>query len=304
MNKSIKITLLIVAIIAAISGVMAYYKTVVSPPSHMSFTNQYVVAVKNDIAAVKNLSTTEELDSSYVATTHEINFMWNDSLLQGKERDELLESFVVQYIPKFVENCNEKFTASAWNDGMLKQMTAKIAQLRSLKTVYCVAIVGGEANNSLSQVQGVISNYYAAKAAAAHTGYTSLANAKTKIATAKKYASMSPINNCVALVNQLNSVPLRLEKSHFAYLVGQVNRLRNYYNYTQSSYDDLALSISAKLDEYKKNARSVYGHVSDISALEQRAGELYGRAQFGNDNTNQSYSDYSHIDQVIKIDDL
>ena len=74
MNKSIKITLLIVAIIAAVSGVMAYYKTVVSPPSHMSFKNQYVAAIKNDMAEMKKLSTINELDSSFVAITHEINF--------------------------------------------------------------------------------------------------------------------------------------------------------------------------------------------------------------------------------------
>lgn len=98
MNKSIKITLLIVAIIVAVSGVMAYYKTVVSPPSRMSFKNQYVAAIKNDIAEVKKLSTINELDSSFVAITHEINFMWKDSLLQSKEQDELLESFAVQYI--------------------------------------------------------------------------------------------------------------------------------------------------------------------------------------------------------------
>lgn len=302
MNKSIKITLLIVAIIAAVSGVMAYYKTVVSPPSHMSFKNQYVAAVKNDIAEVKNLTTADELDSSFVATTHEINFMWKDSLLQSKDRDELLESFSVQYIPKFVADCNEKFSATDWSDAVLRKMSTKIAQLRSLKTVDGSVIVGGSANGSLTKVQGVISNYYAAKAAASHIGYTSLADAKFKIATARKYASMSPINNCVALVEQLNSVPLRLERAHFAYLVGQVNRLRNYYNYTQSSYDNLALSISAKLEEYKKNARSVYGHVSDISALEQRAGELYGNAQFSNENINQSYG-YSN-NAVLNFDDL
>lgn len=95
MNKLVKIALLIVAIIAAVSGVMAYYKTVVSPPSRMSFKNQYVAAIKNDIADVKKLSTINELDSSFVAITHEINFMWKDSLLQSKEQDELLESLGV-----------------------------------------------------------------------------------------------------------------------------------------------------------------------------------------------------------------
>lgn len=227
-----------------------------------------------------NLSTTSELDSSFVATTHEINFMWKDTLLQSTERNELLESFAVQYIPKFVKDCNGKFAATDWSDIVLKQMSKKITQLRSLKTTDGTYVVGGEANTSLEKVQNTISNYYAAKAVVSNTGYTGLSSAKIKIATAKNYASMSPLNNCVSLVNMLNSVPRRLEQSHFAYLVGQVNRLRNYYNYSQSSYDDLALSISEKLDEYKKNARKVYGCMSDIASLEQRAGELYSNAHF------------------------
>ena len=146
MNKSIKITLLIVAIIAAVGGVMAYYKTIVSPPSHMRFNNQYIAAIKSDIAEVANISTTSELDSSFVATTHEINFMWKNTLLQNTERNELLESFAVQYIPKFVEDCNGKFAATDWSDIVLKQMSKKITQLHSLKTTDGTYVVGGEAN--------------------------------------------------------------------------------------------------------------------------------------------------------------
>lgn len=89
--------------------------------------------------------------------------MWKDSLLQSKEQDELLESFAVQFVPKFVTSCDEKFSATVWSDIALKQMSAKIAQLRSLKTTDGSIIVGGEANSSLSKVQDVISNYYAAK---------------------------------------------------------------------------------------------------------------------------------------------
>ena len=38
--------------------------------------------------------------------------------------------------------------------------------------------------------------------------------------------------------------------------------------------------MEEKLDEYKKNARKVYGCMSDIASLEQRAGELYSNAHF------------------------
>ena len=44
--------------------------------------------------------------------------------------------------------------------------------------------------------------------------YLCIQAAKKKIATAKKYASMSPINNCTELVSRLNSVSTRLEQAH------------------------------------------------------------------------------------------
>ena len=112
--------------------------------------------------------------------------------------------------------------------------------------------------------------------------YLCIQAAKKKIATAKKYASMSPINNCTELVSRLNSVSTRLEQAQYSYLAGQVERLRPYYNYSQTEYDKIALSISEKFDEYKNNAKSTYGRVSDISSLESRAGSYYSNATFNN----------------------
>ena len=91
---------------------------------------------------------------------------------------------------------------------------------------------------------------------------------------------MSPINNCTELVYRLNSVPSRLEQFHFSYLSKQVERLRNYYNYSPSEYDNLAINIANKIDEYKNNARAVYGKVSNVSDLENRAGNYYSNASF------------------------
>ena len=72
------------------------------------------------------------------------------------------------------------------------------------------------------------------------------------------------------------------KQAHYSYLASQVERLRPYYNYSQTEYDNIALSISEKLDEYKKNAKSTYGRVSDIGSLESRAGSYYSNASFNN----------------------
>ena len=41
-------------------------------------------------------------------------------------------------------------------------------------------------------------------------------------------------------------------------------------------------NVKEKFDEYKNNAKSTYGRVSDISSLESRAGSYYSNATFNN----------------------
>lgn len=222
------------------------------------------------------------MDSFYVAITHELDLQLANSFLTNQERNELLELFATQYVPTYVSACNSKFSKSVWNEGELQKINTRISELQGLVTTENKIVIQGDANYSLNEVHNVIVVYYEAKRAASASGYNGIQAAKKKIATAKKYASMSPINNCTELVSRLNSVSTRLEQAHYSYLAGQVERLRPYYNYSQTEYDKIALSISEKFDEYKNNAKSTYGRVSDISSLESRAGSYYSNATFNN----------------------
>ena len=280
MNKSIKIILLVVAILLAVGCVMAYYKTIVSPPGKLEFKNQYVNSDKKDISLVKSAKTDSALDSFFVAITHELDLQLANSFLSNQERNELLELFAIQYVSTYVSWCNSLFDKSVWNEGELQKINSRISELQGLVSTDNKIVIQGDANASLNEVHNVIAAYYEAKRVASTGGYNGLQEAKQKIATARMYASMSPINNCTDLVSRLNSVSDRLEQAHYSYLAGQVERLRPYYNYSQTEYDDIAISISEKLDEYKKNAKSTYGRVSDISSLEDRAGSYYSNATF------------------------
>lgn len=280
MNKSIKIILLVVATLLAVGGVMAYYKTIVSPPGKLKFSNQYVNAVKKDIEKVTSANTDTALDKTFKGITYELNLLHSNSFLSDQERNELMEAFAVQYVPAYVSFCHDKFSNPVWNEGELKKMKERISKLQTLRTTDKKIIIQGEAEASLKGVSHVIVNYYAAKAAASASGYKGLESAKQRIALANHYASMSPINNCRDLVSRLKSVSSRLEQAHYAYLLSQVERLRPYYLYGESEYYTLASSVSDKLEEYKKNARRVYGRASDISSLENKAGNYYSNASF------------------------
>ena len=102
MNKAIKIILLVVAIMLAVGGVMAYYKTIVSPPGKLEFSNQYVNTAKKDISKVKSANTDIALDTTFVGITHELDLWLSNSFLSDQERNELMESFAAQYVPTYV----------------------------------------------------------------------------------------------------------------------------------------------------------------------------------------------------------
>lgn len=280
MNKFIKIILLVVAILLAVGGVMVYYKTIVSPPRKLEFSNQYVNAAKKDIAKVKSANTDLGLDTIYIGIIHELDFLLSNSFLSDQERNELMQSFLTQYVPAYVSYCNSEFNKSVWKESELQKINIRISELQGFQTTDRKMIIQGEAKTSLQRVHNVIVSYYDAKTAAAASGYNGLESARQRISTAKRYASMSPINNCSDLVSRLNSVSSRLEQAHYAYLASLVERLRYYYNYNQSEYDNLALSVADQLEEYKTHAISVYGDASDISELESRAGNYYSNAYF------------------------
>lgn len=281
MNKPIKIILLVVAIILAVGGVMAYYKTIVSPPGKLEFGNQYLNAAKKDISKVKSANTDLALDTNFVGVTHELDFLLSNSFLSDQERDELMELFASQYVPTYVSFCNSKFSKSVWNESELQKINARIFELKALQTTNKKIIIQGDANTSLNEVQNVIVNYYDAKKVASVSGYNGLEFAEQRIATAKRYASMSPINNCTVLVSRLNSVSSRLEQAHYAYLVDQVESLRFYYNYSQSEYETLSSLVQNELDKYDENARSIYGKDSrSTSNLWSLASNYYSNAQF------------------------
>lgn len=269
MNKSIKIMVLTLALLAAIALVLIFVGSIARPPQELTFNNQYIISVNKDIAKINKNTGDTELDSAYVAILHELRLIWQDSLVSAQQHDELKESFVKNYVEGYVASCNRKFAQSVWNEGDLGQMQSHIKEIQNLKTSDNSVIVGGDVNNSLNDVNNIIVRYYAAKKAATASGYNGWDSAKERIKTAKDYAESSPLRNNVDLVNKLSEVPGRLNRSHVGHLSSRVRELSNYYYYhDKEQFDKLSREIYSEIDSYKKNAKSVYGEVLDVSSIE------------------------------------
>lgn len=280
MKTIVKILLLVVAVLLAVGGVMVYQKTKVAPPMAMTFKNQYVSAAMCEIEQLDSAKTQKELDYAYASILNRLKIQQENSFLDEKEIDELMKKFASQYVSTYVAYCGEAFLKSVWPEEELQGMMQRIKELRSLRTADGQSVLADDSNEKLNSTESVIRNYYAANSAAAVGGYNGVQSAKQKIGTAKKYASMSPINNCTELVNRLNSVASRLERAHYAYLAGQVEKLRNYQNYSEDQYEGLCDKVEKEFKDYKKNASSTYGRMSNVSALEERAARYYSNASF------------------------
>jgi hypothetical protein len=281
MNKSVKILLLVVAVIIAIGGVLLFMKTIVSPPQDMKFNNQYEIALNQKIESFRKVNP-DSLESEFATLTDLAHRFKAESNIDEKLFDKAYTEIIGIYSPKFAQYCIGQFQKSTWNDGEHKWMEDRIAQIRKL------TVDGGsrrimdnytELDGKFTIILNTISKYREAKALSNRTGYSGLGEARSRISKANQYKQDDYLKKNAALMKALNSLPRRLEASHYAYLRAKVNTLANYYSYSADSYDTMSDNVHAAIKEYEQNAQSVYGEARDLSDLRSDAGRYYTAAR-------------------------
>lgn len=280
MNKSVKILLLVVAVIIAIGGVLFFMKTIVSPPQDLEFKNQYELALNQKIEGFKKVDS-DNLEREFATLTDLAHRFKEESSIDDKFFDQEYTEIIGVYSPKFAQYCFGQFQKSVWDESELKWMEDRIAQLRKL------TIEDGsrkimdnyaESDGRFSIILKTIGKYREAKSLSNRISYSGLGEARSRISKANQYKQDDYLKNNAALMKALNSLPSRLEASHYAALRAKVNTLANYYSYSADSYDVLSDNVVAALKEYKQNAQSVYGESRSLSDLEADASRYYNAA--------------------------
>ena len=280
MNKSVKILLLVVAVIIAIGGVLLFMKTIVSPPQDLEFKNQFEVALNQKIDVFKKVDS-NNLEREFATLTDLAHRFKSESNIDDKLFDKEYTEIIGVYSPKFAQYCFGQFQKSVWDESEHKWMEERIAQLRKLTVEDGSRKIMdnyAESDGRFSIILKTIGKYREAKALSNRTGYSGLSEARSRISKANQYKQDDYLKNNAALMKALNSLPSRLEASHYASLRAKVNTLANYYNYSADSYDALSDNVVAALKEYKQNAQSVYGESRSLSDLEADASRYYNAA--------------------------
>ncbi len=287
MNKPIKIILLIVAIILAIGGVLFYMKTIVSPPQDLKFKNQYVQKLTEETETLRKCDQ-PTLEHDFLRLTDLSHRFKSESLIDDKTFDSHYSEIIGVYSPKFAQYCFGQFQKSVWDANDLKWMEGRISQLRNLTVEdgsRRIMDSYSETDGKFSIIIKTIGKYREASALANRTRYSGLADARAKIQQANQFKQDDYLRNNASLMKALNSLPDRLEASHYASLSAQVRNLASYYNYSADSYDSMSDNVVAALKEYKQNARSVYGESRSLDGLEAEASRYYNQAvEYFNNN--------------------
>ncbi len=280
MNKSIKILLLVVAVIIAIGGVLLFMKTIVSPPKNLEFKNQFEIALNQKIDNLRKVDS-NNLEREFATLTDLAHRFKSESNIDDKLFDKEYTEIIGVYSPKFAQYCFVQFQKSVWDESEHKWMEERIAQLRKLTVEDGSRKIMdnyAESDGRFSIILKTIDKYREAKALSNRTGYSGLSEARFRISKANQYKQDDYLKNNAALMKALNSLPSRLEASHYASLRAKVNTLANYYGYYADSYDALSDNVVAALKEYKQNAQSVYGESRSLSDLEADASRYYNAA--------------------------
>lgn len=272
LNKLIKVVLLLASVFSALIGVMFFYRTIVAPPGKLKFINYHIETAKNNISIINGADFNELQDIIYIRVLHKLDFLMNNKLISKQEYDELLKIFISQYIPAYVDECEDVFEGSVWVDKDIRNIDVRIAELRSMKIMENEALINTELMNSLDDVEIVAAYYGEAMRVATVSSFLGLDSAKLLIASASRYSNMYPLKNNIELKNRLSSVASKLEKIHYSYLVEQAARLEKYTLYDELEYKDFAHRVIDEVEEYENSAMAVYGSESDLDLLKSVIG--------------------------------
>ena len=269
MNKSLKLTILLAAIIVAIGGVLLFIRTIVSPPQDLKFINQYQADLTLDINDFKNVSS-DSLELSFTALYDKAYRYNTESAIDDKAYDKAKAEIIGIYAPKFSNNCFAMLNHSVWPDTELKGMESRIHELRNLTIDDGAKNIMNnypEANEKFSTILRIIAKYREAKAFTGNSTFRDLSDAKSRISMATQYKKDNYLKNNIDLVNSLTSLPSRIEASHFALLHRMANETANFHHYSQNEYERYITKVVTAIKEYENNARNIYGTSHNTEGL-------------------------------------
>ena len=195
MKTTLKIGILLVALILAVGGIMVYAKTKVNPP----MTPKQIDVYSSDLAqcktSLKNASDKESVDSAFLTTIDRIKIYSQEDKIRDAEADKELDNVISIYMPMYLRRCFEKFEQSVWYDSDHARMLKEIADLRKIKHSDNTDVINNSTMDSLNVIVQTIDRYKQARRIGRSTSFTSVSNAQSVISQARQFANDKYLSN-------------------------------------------------------------------------------------------------------------
>lgn len=276
-NSPIKILILVLTITFATGAVLYFLKTIVTPPTNVEVRNLHTASIEKDIKQLTDTKAMEYNDSLYTLITDKIDVFSKESFLGTSEKDEQVKVFILKYVPVFNALCTKRFDSPNWDDAGFKAWRTRIDELQKVKLSDGTLVVQGANENNLYNILSVMDEYKTAKGIAAICSFSSVAKAKTDIASANNYATRTYIEHS-KVADALKNVKVKIGESHYRNLVLKVLGLSSYTTMSQTEFQSLVNEVNNAIVEYDAN-KSLYGSGSkDLSNLKSAAGRYVSAA--------------------------
>lgn len=276
-NSPIKILILVLTITFATGAILYFMKTIVTPPTNVEVRNLHTASIEKDIMQLTDTKTMTYNDSLYTLLTDKINVFSKESFLGTSEKDEQVKAFILKYIPIFNAICTKRFNSPNWDDTGFTAWRRIIDELQKIKLSDGTLVVQGTNKNNLYNIIGVMDEYKTAKGLAAISSFSSVAKAKTDIASANNYATRRYIEHS-KIADALKNVKVKIGESHYRNLVFKVHKLSNYTSMNQTEFQGLVNEVNNAVTEYDAN-KSIYGSgAKNLSSLKRDAGSYVSAA--------------------------
>jgi len=222
----IKTSLLVIAILVAIGGVLFFFKTIVAPPSNVEQTDVYTPDVEKFVVGYvesKPESDFKSDEGKFRGTVDRISIFHSDGLISAAKRDEFLQKAVGTHFGRFNDWAFMKFNNKVWRSADHAEMRRVIRELRGYDVENGTkSALTADQDYKLSEIEGIISDYNKAWRASRNTYF---GNAPRNIEEAKKYRSKPYISNCTALMKALDEMPRKVMLSHYSHVLQKVKTL-------------------------------------------------------------------------------
>ena len=259
MKNLIKIIIICGLFIIAVGAVLIYAETQMSPPDDLKYSNQFNEKLTEDL---NNFPAKDNVQHYYLISLDKINLYNKEGWINDESFDNHLIKLASKYAPIIYEQGLEEISKNSWNENYLKIILNEINTLRAQKTkIGNKNVMAGlsDINNGITLIVNTVNSYYQAKNLANSITFHGIKDAENKIRKAKNYMSDTYLKNNASLMATLKSLPAKLGRSHYQYLVGKLNQLDNFSNYSLQTYIQKRNNFISEVDEYQNRASKTYG---------------------------------------------